>query len=125
MASLDDKRKSVTGMSGVNVIAGIWLFISPFILGISMLEGATLNFLLVGAAIAILAVVRMVRPLRFETLSWTNGVLGLWLIVSPFIIGYSAYPSALWNSIVVGAIVLVIAALSAKSTGDLRHAGAY
>ena len=37
------------------------------------------------------------------------GVLGIWLIVSPFLLGYSGSLPALWNSIVVGLILVATA----------------
>lgn len=40
---------------------------------------------------------------------WTLVVLGIWLIVSPFILGYSNVANALWNNIVIGIAVAVIA----------------
>ena len=40
---------------------------------------------------------------------WINAVLGLWLAVSPFILGYSATMVALWNGIIVGVVVIVLA----------------
>lgn len=41
-----------------------------------------------------------------------NFVLGLWLIVSPWILQYAGVPYAVWNAYVLGAIIAV-AALSA------------
>lgn len=37
---------------------------------------------------------------------WVMFGLGVWLIASPFVLGYSHVPLALWNSIIAG-IVLV------------------
>jgi hypothetical protein len=40
-------------------------------------------------------------------------LVALWLIVSPFVLGYAAIPAALWNSFAVGVIVIAIAAVRA------------
>ena len=41
-----------------------------------------------------------------------NIIAGIWLIAAPFVLGYADFAeAALWNEIVVGAIVLVLAAV--------------
>ncbi|MDP1718892.1 MAG: SPW repeat protein [bacterium] len=42
-------------------------------------------------------------------LNWGTGILGVWLIVSPFILGYWRVSSALWSQIVVGVLISLIA----------------
>ncbi len=42
--------------------------------------------------------------------SGINVLLGAWLIASPWIYGYTGLPGAFWNSIVVGALILIFAA---------------
>ncbi|MFP5503028.1 MAG: SPW repeat protein [Candidatus Sericytochromatia bacterium] len=39
-----------------------------------------------------------------------NLVLGVWLIVAPFALGYAYFEAAMWNSIVVGLLVAAFAA---------------
>lgn len=39
---------------------------------------------------------------------WVNILLGLWLIVSPFIIGYTGDTAAFWNSEVIGFMIVII-----------------
>jgi hypothetical protein len=60
------------------------------------------------------------------SLSWTNALLGLWLVVAPFVLGYGVAveaealatagavggaQAAMWNDIIVGVIVLVLGRL--------------
>ena len=45
-----------------------------------------------------------------RTASGINVLLGCWLIASPWIFSYSANSNAMWNSIVVGALVVLLAA---------------
>jgi hypothetical protein len=42
-------------------------------------------------------------------LSWTNFVLGLWLIVAPFILVYYGVSAALWEDIVAGLLIAAFA----------------
>lgn len=42
-----------------------------------------------------------------------NILAGIWLIVSPWVLGFTSNTTALWNAVILGIIVLVIAAVSA------------
>ncbi len=49
---------------------------------------------------------------------WHHGALvglGLWLAVSPWVLGFSALNLALWNSIAVGVVVVLLAWWSATT----------
>jgi len=42
-----------------------------------------------------------------KTLAWLNVLAGVWLILAPFVLGFSNSASALWNSVIVGAVVII------------------
>lgn len=47
-----------------------------------------------------------------QTVRWTSGinaVAGAWLIVAPFILGYTSIGAALWNDMIVGVAILAMA----------------
>lgn len=46
---------------------------------------------------------------NMKWLSWATMALGIWLIVSPFLLGYWRVSSALWSQIAAGVIVGLIA----------------
>lgn len=48
-----------------------------------------------------------------RTLSWVNFVLGLWLIIAPFVLHYSTLSTAMWNSVLVGIVVAILAIIRA------------
>ena len=47
---------------------------------------------------------------------WISGLLGLLLGLSPFVFGYAGHAIALWTSIVLGALVILIAIIGQSST---------
>lgn len=99
-------RGQIRGASGINLAIGIWLIIAPFLLATTGV--AMLNDVVVGIAIALLAAVRVSRPaVSTKPASWINAVLGAWLIIAPFALGYIS-PAAFWNDIIVGAAVLIL-----------------
>ena len=50
-----------------------------------------------------------------------NLVLGLWMIVSPWVLAYQAEPRPMWNSVIVG-ILIAAAAVYALPHGSLGSA---
>lgn len=88
----------------VNVILGIWVVISPFVLGFSNRTAMMWNDIATGAAIVLVALFRSAS--RSTTL--LNVLLGVWLVVSPFVLGASR-AVAVRNNIVLGAIIAIVA----------------
>ena len=83
-------RETVQWTSGINIVAGLWLIIAPFVLGYEGIQAALWNDVLVGIIVAAFAVARVARPLMNPSLSWLNALLGLWLIVAPFVLATAA-----------------------------------
>jgi len=50
---------------------------------------------------------------------WANVILGIWLILSPFILGFVT-DQATWNNIIVGFLVLVFAFVTRSSMATAR-----
>lgn len=117
-----DETWVATLPSGLNFIAGVWLVLAPFVLDYQN-TGAGFNGqwndIVVGVAIAVLALVRTFAPHRVVWFSGINVVLGGWLIFAPFLLEYRAgrdAAQAVTNDVVVGIIVVVLALLSIAGT---------
>lgn len=108
--------------SGLNVLAGLWEIIAPFVLGYSGDAVATTNDVVVGIVVAIFAAIRFLGAYGAAWLSWVNAVLGVWLIVAPFILGYSGIAAATTNDIILGIIIAALGVWGALATrgGALR-----
>ena len=52
---------------------------------------------------------------------WANVILGIWLILSPFILGFVT-DQATWNNIIVGFLVLVFAFVTRSTMSTARGA---
>ncbi len=98
----------------INVILGIWLIISPWLLGYVSTQ-AYWNGVILGVAIGIIALIRLLGPRGAVWLSWINVILGIWLIISPFVLRVES-AAAHWNSVIVGIIVAIVAWWSAAAT---------
>lgn len=92
-----------------NLVLGFWLFLTPWIFS-NLSAAANTNAWLVGAAIVISSglALRALRPWE----EWTNLTLGVWMILSPWVLGYTGHEGFMWNSIVIGALVAVLSGYS-------------
>lgn len=104
--------------SGINIIAGIWTIISPWVYGFYNGVGNVWNSVIVGIIIAIFAAIRFFGTAGTVWLSWINALLGIWLILSPWIYGFTDNTGRKWNSVIVGIVVLVLSVWSAVATSS-------
>ena len=94
---------------------GLWLLGSPWWLQYfsgrpyTDQTAASWNSIFFGLAVTILAVWVLALPQKWE--EWINLVLGLWLVVSPWALGFDNYTLATVNMVVVGGIIALFAAV--------------
>ena len=104
----------------VNIILGAWLFISPWVFGFyDSNTAASWNFYIVGIAVIVFAIVAMRRGVGLE---WINFVLGVWMVVSPWLVGYSGAAAARDDAVIVGIVTAVLACWAYFSP---RHGGTH
>ena len=88
----------------VNVSLGAWLIIAPLV-GVGQVnDAAAWNSYLMGTLVAVVAAAAIVRVRLWE--EWTNLFAGVWLILAPFSLHFVDQPDALWNQIIVGALIV-------------------
>ncbi len=103
--------------SGLNILFSLWLIISPFLLAYSGLSTLAMwDAIIVGVIVLILAAIREANPMNASFLSWINALLGLWLLISPFILGTSHFTAVLWDDVIVGIAFIVFGVWSALVT---------
>lgn len=113
----DQRRQTVQTTSGLDMIAGIWLILAPFLLGYSGVSAALWNDIVLGVAVIVLSGIRTTEEgMKMSWASWLSVALGIWLVIAPFALGYSANGRALWNDIILGVIVGILALWSALSS---------
>ncbi len=99
-----------------NLILGLWLVISPWALSFTTETIPTGNALIVGVVIAVAAAAALIAFHTWE--EWVNVVLAVWLIVSPFALDYASHVTVLWNQLIVGALVGILALWTALTTPE-------
>jgi hypothetical protein len=103
----------------LNLVLGAWLIIAPF-LGVGLgTPAAVWNSYIVGVAVLVFAWVALSRPHRWEEI--INLVLGVWLIISPFVLGYAHLRGAMWSHVIIGVVIGLDALLAMRSPVHYRH----
>ena len=103
-----------------NLVLGLWLGISPWALSYAGEVKPAWNAHIVGVIIALASLVALIAFQKWE--EWVNAALAAWLIVSPYLLGFSTLTYALWNQLIVGVLVGILAiwaAVTASETGGL------
>src|SRR3977135_2657106 len=90
-----------------NLILGAILFFSPWMFGFDA-GNASQNAHIAGLVIAVLAVAALAAFAIWE--EWLNLIVGLWTLVSPWILGFQG-TTAMTVHVIIGAAVAVLAAV--------------
>lgn len=106
----------VVTASGLDVLAGVWLLISPFVIGFSDLATAMTNNVICGGIVIVLAAIRFLGAYRQSWLSWVNCLIGIWAIISPWALGFARNQDASTNNVITGIVIAVLAFWSAVAT---------
>jgi SPW repeat-containing protein len=90
-----------------NLILGAILFFSPWIFGFDAGK-ASQNAYIAGIVIAVLAIAALAAFAIWE--EWLNLVVGLWTLVSPWVLGFQG-TKAMTVSVIIGVLVAILAAI--------------
>ena len=90
-----------------NLILGAFLFVSPWIFGFDA-GRASENAIIAGIAIAVLAIAALAAFAVWE--EWLNLIVGLWTLVSPWVLGFQG-TTAMTVHVIIGAAVAILAAV--------------
>lgn len=92
----------------INLALGVFLFLSPWIFGFTS-DLAWHTSWMAGAAITVLAFFAIVE--FFESEEWINLVIGVWVAVCGWIIGFGTDTSAKHVHLIIGLVVAAFAAV--------------
>ncbi len=99
--------------SGINIILGLWLIVSSWIVGYAS-PGMLWNNIVFGAAVVILSWIRLSVGSHPTIPSWLNALIGVWLVIAPFV--YAGVSLAQkWNSVVAGVLAFIFALVSGSA----------
>jgi hypothetical protein len=103
----------------INVVAGAWLFFSPWILVFTGSTVAAWNAWILGALVFIVALWSLGSPDSRGVL-WFQALLGAWTFVAPWVLAFAVAAVPAWNAWILGAIVFILALWALGSVGEAR-----
>jgi hypothetical protein len=103
------RKTEETALDFVNVIAGVGLALTPWLLGFAAASAAAWNAWLIGAAIALVAIGALWAFAEWE--EWVNLILGLWAIFAPWVLGFADVAPAVYAHVIAGLLVAVLSGL--------------
>jgi|SRR5690349_13083517 VIT1/CCC1 family predicted Fe2+/Mn2+ transporter len=118
--SLQGAAPATRAIDGLSFLTGLYLAISPWVVGFERFTTLTANNLIVGAALAMLAL-RFVHPYgSTRHMAWAAPVIGAWTIIAPWVVnGHVATTATIWSNVVTG-VVAVLLGLAATALGMRR-----
>jgi hypothetical protein len=103
----------------VSWVLGFWLCISPWALYFEAEPNATPAAVITGLLLIATEAVTLSAYRAWE--EWVNVVLGVWLVVAPWLLGMRS-PAAIGDFVVVGLLVVALAAYELWQAGRSRTA---
>lgn len=104
---------------GAILLLGIWLFVSPWVLGYPNDSPPALNAFIAGTIIAVLAVFDLYKTYVWAVL--VNIVLGAWVAASPWLVDVVADRAMSTSMLVVGIATIVFGLWELRSDPDLHQ----
>ncbi|WP_063842797.1 SPW repeat protein [Sphaerimonospora mesophila] len=134
-------------VDGLTFLSGLYLALSPWIVGFNRFSGLAVSNLVVGLSVAALALACASAFGRTYGISWLLPLLGIWTLVSPWVVrggrtltpgatpgmpGTPGLPGAgasaltagtIWNNVVTGIIILLLGAAALAMALAFRNQG--
>src|SRR5438105_970898 len=101
-----------------NAVIGAWLVLSPWAMGYAAESRPTANAVIVGVALFAAALGAMLTPRAWE--EWTEALLGLWLAVSPWVLGFAASEVTRNVAVATGFVTVVLALWTLLTDKDYK-----
>ncbi|WP_030983565.1 SPW repeat protein [Streptomyces sp. NRRL S-1813] len=115
--------RDVVLVDGPVFLVGLYCAVSPWVLHFAAAQPAlVMHNLILGIAIALLAVGFTVAPDRMYGLSGAMCAIGVWMIISPWIVGSGPDAGVIWNNIIIGALTFLLGAMCVAVASKSRRA---
>ena len=111
-------RPAAQAVECLSLLAGLYLAISPWVVGFDAFRSLSVNDLITGIALAAIALGFGPAYERIHGMGWAAALIGVWTIITPWVVsGDAAVTRTIWSNVVTGAVVLVLA-LATTATGS-------
>ncbi|PJE93786.1 hypothetical protein CUT44_31765 [Streptomyces carminius] len=97
------------GLESLTLLAGLFLLVSPWIVGFTRFDALTVNNFVTGIALAVIGLALGVAFERAYGLSWAVCALGAWTVLSPWLVsGNVDTTRTILTNVITGGIVFLL-----------------
>ncbi|MFE7326019.1 SPW repeat protein [Streptomyces sp. NPDC057565] len=101
--------RDVALVDGPVFLVGLYCAVSPWVLHFTASQPTLVQHnLIMGIAIAVLGLGFTAMPDRMYGLSWAICAMGIWMIVSPWVVGSSPDMGVVLNNVIIGGLTLLL-----------------
>jgi hypothetical protein len=106
--------RDVVLVDGPVLLVGLYCAISPWTVHFAGAEpDLTTHNLILGITIGLLGLGFTMAPERMYGLSWAMSAIGVWMIVSPWVVIRTPDTGMIWNNVVIGAVTFLLGVIAA------------
>jgi hypothetical protein len=99
---------------GLTFLSGLYLAISPWIMGFYGSRALTVNNLIIGLAVAVMAIGLASAYGRMHGVAWVAPLIGVWTIIAPWVVSRGSRSTGMIiSNVVVGALILMFGIVAA------------
>jgi hypothetical protein len=109
-------------MSWLTFILGVALVGAPWLLGYDSNPNAMWSSVILGVVVALASAYKAIVHDKANWEYWVAALAGLLAILAPFALGFSAETTAVWSTILIGALTMVVAAYELLYRGPEQRA---
>ncbi len=106
-------------VEGLTLLAGLYLTISPWVVGFQAGAGdLRVNDLICGAMVALLAIGYASAYGRTHGLSWVTPVIGAWAVVAPWVVlGSNVDAGTIISNVICGGLIVILGIVTTAMAG--------
>jgi SPW repeat len=109
-------------VDGLVTIAGLYCAISPWVIHFSGTRtDLMINNLILGIAVALIGVGLSMAPERMRGMSLAMAAIGVWLIISPWVVTRSPTVGMISNNVVTGAVICLLGLVATMATMAIKR----
>lgn len=106
---IEFEREEVNFMYWFTGIAGFLLMAAPYIFNYADNQTAVWTSVIAGFIVLGVSVWEAVEKKKENWEYWIAGVVGVFATIAPFILGFGNHVSAMWTTVIMGAVITVLA----------------
>ncbi|WP_174501559.1 SPW repeat protein [Streptacidiphilus melanogenes] len=106
-----ESARGATALDGLVLLTGLYTAISPWVVHFNFTNpNLRTNNLLLGITLAVIGMALALAPERMYRMSGVVAVIGVWMIISPWVVtvGHTATAGIIWNNVLIGAVCCLL-----------------